>query len=444
MRLCVVCFNINGIRSYKKPLGLFLDHTDILCIQETKVNSLSDTIDLPNYHSYYSLPRLRRKVGYSGVATFVRHDSPFQVTKTMTDVEFLQDKALDKEGRVLVSFHSNSLIVVNVYFVNKTLPRYEFRRLFFVRLIEQVEALAKDNPTSLLVLCGDFNIASATIDHCDYSSAVREEIGGDNSQTKLFYQEDPVRRQLNLLFLQGNLLDTFRQIYPNLREAYTCWNTKVSARDGNYGTRIDLITVVKNEAVYELKSADIMAHVMGSDHCPVRSVFETSCQNEEIIKAQETEESVQSKKKRKLQTSLKNFLKLDNQQSSKAEVSENTPDYPDEGPRKKSKTSRITTFFETIPSNELEINKEEESPVQKEDIKLSGSTTNWSDIFKKRANVPLCHGHKEPCKLLKVGKKGPNQGRYFYMCARPVGNDPTVNQCSHFQWANPTKSRFKK
>ena len=451
MRLSLVSFNINGIRSFKGPLNTLLDQTDILCIQETKVNNHFDTVDFPNFHSFYSLPRLRKRVAYSGVATFVRHDSPYQITKTISDVEFLQDKTLDREGRVLVSFHANFLIVVNVYFVNKSPERYEFRRSFFARVIERVGMLAKDNSTSLIVLCGDFNITSAPIDHCDYSSTAGGEGTDDKSLAKLFYLEDPVRRELNSFFLHGDLLDTFREIYPTLREAYTCWNTKVSARDGNYGTRIDLITIVKNEAAFELKSAEILAHVMGSDHCPLRSVFEIADQKDKG--AQDTEESEQATKKRKLQTSLKDFLMTNNSQQQQHQgpsssldtsVDANSLDLPDTAPRKKAKTTRITTFFETIPSHSID--KDQPLEDQREDVKPPNeiTTTNWNDIFGKKSDVPLCHGHREPCKLLQVGKKGPNQGRYFYMCSRPVGNDPKVNQCNHFQWAKPAKSKLKK
>jgi AP endonuclease 2 len=439
MKLQLVSFNINGIRSYKEPVSAFLDHSDILCVQETKVNHHTGVVEFPNFHSFYSFPRLRKRVAYSGVATFVHQDSPFQVIRTMTDVEFLQDKTLDLEGRVLVSFHANSLIVVNVYFVNKSIKRYDFRHSFFVHLIEKVKELAKANPSSLIILCGDINIASAPIDHCDYSKAFGEGENSEFSQSKLFYMDDPVRMELNSMFLHGDLIDTFREMHPGSREAYTCWNTKVSARDGNYGTRIDLIIVVKNEAPFELKSADILSHIMGSDHCPVRGIFEITNPKEVGHSPQEPEDPEKLKKKRKLQTSLKDFLKSDNPQDTLADSDLQSPidSAEDSNPKKRAKPTRITTFFETIP---CDLSKED-SPPSREESKSDQPIHQWKDIFKKKTETPLCNGHREPCKLLKVNKKGPNQGRYFYMCARPVGNDLKVNQCNHFQWANPTKSK---
>ncbi|KAF8493169.1 hypothetical protein F5888DRAFT_1591341, partial [Russula emetica] len=34
---------------------------------------------------------------------------------------------------------------------------------------------------------------------------------------------------------------------------------------------------------------------------------------------------------------------------------------------------------------------------------------------------PLCTVHREPAKEFRVNKCGPNKGKTFYLCARPVG-----------------------
>lgn len=48
---------------------------------------------------------------------------------------------------------------------------------------------------------------------------------------------------------------------------------------------------------------------------------------------------------------------------------------------------------------------------------------------------PNCRGHNEPSVIRTVKKKGPNNGRNFYVCARPNGPSP-VGRCNFFQWAN--------
>ena len=46
------------------------------------------------------------------------------------------------------------------------------------------------------------------------------------------------------------------------------WNTKISARDSNYGTRIDYILITRRLLPW-VKAADIQPQIKGSDHCPV-------------------------------------------------------------------------------------------------------------------------------------------------------------------------------
>lgn len=48
----------------------------------------------------------------------------------------------------------------------------------------------------------------------------------------------------------------------------TGWNTKISARESNYGTRIDYILITKGLVPW-VKAADVQQDVKGSDHCPV-------------------------------------------------------------------------------------------------------------------------------------------------------------------------------
>lgn len=60
------------------------------------------------------------------------------------------------------------------------------------------------------------------------------------------------------------------------------WNTKISARESNYGTRIDYILVTSGLLPW-IKNSDIQPHIKGSDHCPVFVEF-----HEEITDANGT------------------------------------------------------------------------------------------------------------------------------------------------------------
>ncbi|GAB7359583.1 hypothetical protein MBLNU230_g6769t1 [Neophaeotheca triangularis] len=68
------------------------------------------------------------------------------------------------------------------------------------------------------------------------------------------------------------------------------------------------------------------------------------------------------------------------------------------------------------------------------------SQKSWSTLFA-RPVAPLCEDHNEPCKMMQTKKKGSNQGRSFWMCARPLGPNGekqrgTDWRCGTFVWAS--------
>ena len=72
----------------------------------------------------------------------------------------------------------------------------------------------------------------------------------------------------------------------------------------------------------------------------------------------------------------------------------------------------------------------ERPPEQREQTSQS-----WSALFA-RPVAPMCEGHSEPCKTMQTKKKGSNQGRSFWMCARPLG--PSGNKERGTEWRCPT------
>ncbi|KAG0727392.1 DNA-(apurinic or apyrimidinic site) lyase 2 [Chionoecetes opilio] len=68
-----------------------------------------------------------------------------------------------------------------------------------------------------------------------------------------------------------------------------------------------------------------------------------------------------------------------------------------------------------------------------------GETKNqgWGFLMKGPKPPPLCPGHKEPCVMQTVKKKGPNLNRQFYACARGVGREGDPNaRCNFFKWVS--------
>ena len=68
--------------------------------------------------------------------------------------------------------------------------------------------------------------------------------------------------------VNAGFVDTFRHFYPETTDAYTWWSYRAGARGKNVGWRIDYFCTSESLKP-KLKSASILADVMGSDHCPV-------------------------------------------------------------------------------------------------------------------------------------------------------------------------------
>ncbi|KAK4952282.1 Class II abasic (AP) endonuclease [Elasticomyces elasticus] len=70
----------------------------------------------------------------------------------------------------------------------------------------------------------------------------------------------------------------------------------------------------------------------------------------------------------------------------------------------------------------------------------TAAKSSWSSLFTK-PRPPVCEGHSEPCKRMLTRKKGENQGRWFWMCARPLGpsggkEKGTQWRCGTFVWCS--------
>ena len=71
----------------------------------------------------------------------------------------------------------------------------------------------------------------------------------------------------------------------------------------------------------------------------------------------------------------------------------------------------------------------------------SATSASWSALLNSRPTAPKCEDHSEPCKTMQTKKKGSNQGRSFFMCARPLGPSGqkergTEWRCGTFIWCS--------
>jgi exodeoxyribonuclease III len=243
----LISWNVNGLRAVvnKGFMDFFNEvNADVFCLQETKMQPDQLTLDLPGYHQYFN-SAVRK--GYSGTAVFTKIE-PLQVTY---DIGIEHH---DQEGRVITCEYED-FFLVTVYTPNSQneLARLDYRMQWEDDFLQYLKKLEQVKP---VVVCGDLNVAHKEIDLKNPSSN-RNSAGFTDEERNKFTQ-----------LLDNGFTDTYRYLYPDVRDAYTWWSYMNFARQNNAGWRIDYFVVSKqlNEHIVD---AMIYPEVMGSDHCPV-------------------------------------------------------------------------------------------------------------------------------------------------------------------------------
>ena len=243
----LISWNVNGLRAVvnKGFMDFFNEvDADVFCLQETKMQPDQLILDLPGYIQYFN-SAVRK--GYSGTAVFTKI-KPLQVTFDIgIDVH-------DQEGRVITCEYDD-FFLVTVYTPNSQneLARLDYRMQWEDDFLQYLKKLEQVKP---VVVCGDLNVAHKEIDLKNPSSN-RKSAGFTDEERSKFTQ-----------LLNNGFTDTFRYLYPDVRDAYTWWSYMNFARQNNAGWRIDYFVV--SEALNDqIVDAMIYPEVMGSDHSPV-------------------------------------------------------------------------------------------------------------------------------------------------------------------------------
>ena len=242
-----ISWNVNGLRACvgKGFLDIFhqLD-ADFFCLQETKLQEGQIDLDLPGYRQYWCYAE---KKGYSGTAIFTKHE-PINVSYG------LGVEALDNEGR-LITLEFQNFYLVTCYTPNaqRELARIDHRMTWEAALQNYLVQLDSKKP---VIYCGDLNVAHNEIDLKNPSSN-RGNAGFSDQERNAFSQ-----------LLSCGFTDTFRFLYPDVKDAYSWWSYMFNARKNNAGWRIDYF-VVSNRLRPAITDATIHPEYLGSDHCPV-------------------------------------------------------------------------------------------------------------------------------------------------------------------------------
>lgn len=243
----LISWNVNGLRACmgKGFLEVFRQaDADAFCLQETKMQPHQLELELPGYRQFWNSAE---KKGYSGTAIFTRME-PLAVTYG------LGIPGHDTEGRV-ITCELPELYLVTVYTPNaqQGLARIDYRMAWEDAFRAYLLSLDEKKP---VVVCGDMNVAHNEID-LKHPAANRGSAGFSDQERGKFGE-----------LLRAGFTDTFRLLYPHVKDAYSWWSYRFHARDTNAGWRIDYF-LVSDRLRERVKEARILSDVLGSDHCPV-------------------------------------------------------------------------------------------------------------------------------------------------------------------------------
>ncbi|ULQ59348.1 exodeoxyribonuclease III [Brucepastera parasyntrophica] len=255
----IVSWNVNGVRAIEKKGfldWLAAENPDILCLQETKahkgqLNLLLTEPVFPDGTGYFSWWNSAKKPGYSGTALYSK-------TEPLNIIDFGYPE-FDDEGRTVIAEFPDAT-VISAYFPNsqEAGARLGYKLDFCAAILETCNRLTKAGKN--IILCGDYNIAHKPIDLANPKS---------NEKNPGYLPEE---RAWMDTFINSGYTDTFRHFCPDAGH-YSWWSYRFNAREKNIGWRIDYISV-NNSFISKVTESSILKDVYGSDHCPVKLIYE--------------------------------------------------------------------------------------------------------------------------------------------------------------------------
>ncbi|RME02907.1 MAG: exodeoxyribonuclease III [Planctomycetota bacterium] len=248
-------WNVNGLRAAeKKGLRDFLEkeNFDVFCIQETKLNPETIPPFWKNLKKFTLYWNFAQKKGYSGVLCVCRKP-PSNVSLGMGKPKH------DQEGRLL-TLEYDAFYLVNCYTPNSSrgLVRLDYRKEWDADFLEYCQKLLSQKP---VIIAGDLNVAHKEIDLARPKSNYNKTAGFTQVEIDGFTR-----------LLEAGWIDSFRE-FVSSGGHYTWWSYRSKAREKNIGWRIDYFLISRNLRP-GLKTSQILAHVQGSDHCPIAMEIE--------------------------------------------------------------------------------------------------------------------------------------------------------------------------
>ena len=257
----ILSWNVNWIRAVIQKWffeWVNENNADIICLQEVKAFEIQIPSEIRFHLSNYDyLWHKWERPGYAWTAIFFRKWLDIVWKQSTFEYHEFSD-----DGRVTeLSFKYlwNTIHLLNVYFPNwwnradwtSMLP---YKLDFYEKIRNHVQSIR--NNKELVIICWDFNICHTEID------IARPK---ENEGSIWFLPEE--REEMSKLWKDW-LVDIFRELNPWLKDQYTWWSYRWSARERNVWRRIDYFWT-SPEILQYVKSVSHQVKVSWSDHCPI-------------------------------------------------------------------------------------------------------------------------------------------------------------------------------
>lgn len=159
----------------------------------------------------------------------------------------LDADTLDSEGRCII-LEFPAFVLIGIYCpANRDESRDAFRQNFLDLMDARVRNLVAIGKN--VFVTGDINISRGEIDAAHAAENIKK-----GAITEDDFVSAPARRLFNQLLTDGKvvgerdegrerpaLFDICRSFHPDRKGMYTCWEQRINARPGNYGSRIDYV-----------------------------------------------------------------------------------------------------------------------------------------------------------------------------------------------------------
>ncbi|TGZ80473.1 exodeoxyribonuclease III [Ascodesmis nigricans] len=272
-------------------------------------------------------------------------------------------------------------------------------------------------------------------DHCPVYTIIKDTVVVDQQE----------RNILDLVFPPGTYEDGVRQDKvpmpsppPLCRKEFSEFKHRRSIKDmfSNMSSKRSTPANLPQLTLSSLQSSPVKSNKRGPGHMS----SQPSPSKAETKKIKRASAPQSNSKKSSGQQSLKGFFAPKNSKE-KIPTPNDTPPTPSQ--------IDVTGPEASQSASSEPMTQPEESNNEEIIIDPSESREKWGKIFTPRP-PPKCSGHGENCKQMITKKPGPNNGRAFWMCARPIGpggeaemNSGRVSEwrCNYFMWASEVYSR---